>query len=208
MDMLKRFPQATRRQVFGTAARLRRLARSKNGRALGAAAATLVVLTLLRAYDPWIVNELKERTFDAYQRLQPRPYAEMPVRIVDIDEASIAKYGQWAWPRTRLAALTHRLGELGAGVVAFDAIFSEPDRTTPSLLSAELRDSDLPDRDTTMKLLASLPDHDRLFAEAIEKTPVVLGLAGSGAANDKRPPVKAGLRLSGGQLSGVLPPHA
>ena len=203
---MKRFPQEARRQAFGIAARLRRLVRSKNGRAVGAAAAMLIILTLLRVYDPWIVNELKERTFDAYQRLQPRPYAELPVRIVDIDEASIATYGQWPWPRTRLAALTHRLGELGAGVVAFDAIFSEPDRTTPSLLSAELRDSDLPDRDIAMKLLASLPDHDRLFAEAIEKTPVVLGFAASGAANDKRPPVKAGLAFIGVNPTDVLAP--
>jgi adenylate cyclase len=203
---MKRFPQAARRQAFGIVARLRRLVRSKNGRAVGAAAAMLVILTMLRAYDPWIVNELKERTFDAYQRLQPRPYAELPVRIVDIDEASIDTYGQWPWPRTRLAALTRRLGELGAGVVAFDAIFSEPDRTTPSQLSADLRDSDLPDRDKTMKLLASLPDHDRLFAEAIEKTPVVLGFAASDAANDKSPPVKAGLAFIGVNPTDVLPP--
>src|SRR5260370_13721248 len=95
----------------------------------------------------------------------------------------MAKYGQWPWPGKRLAALTRRLGELGAGVVAFDVIFSEPDRTTPSQLSADLRDSDLPDRAVTMKLLASLPDHDRLFAEAIEMTPVMLGSAAGGASN-------------------------
>src|SRR5690348_2506954 len=90
-------------------ARLRRLARNKNGRAVGAAVLTLAVLTSLRAYDPRIITELKERTFDAYQRLKPRAYQDLPVRIVDIDEASIAEYGQWPWPRTRLAALTRRL---------------------------------------------------------------------------------------------------
>jgi adenylate cyclase len=203
---MKRSPQAARRQVFGIAAQLRRLARSKNGRAVGGAAATLVLLTLLRASDPSIVSELKERTFDAYQRLQPRPYVELPVRIVDIDEASIATYGQWPWPRTRLAALTRRLGELGAGVVAFDVIFSEPDRTSPSQLSADLGDSDLADPAMTMKLLASLPDHDRLFAEAIAKAPVVLGFAAGGAADGKSPPVKAGLAFVGIKPTAVLPP--
>jgi adenylate cyclase len=53
-------------------ARLRRLMRNKNLRAVGAAVATLVLLTSLRAYDPRIVTELKERTFDTYQRLKPR----------------------------------------------------------------------------------------------------------------------------------------
>src|ERR1700737_200774 len=124
---MKGSSQAARRQAFGIATQLRRLPPGKNRRAVGAAAATLLILTFLRAYDPWIVNELKERTFDAYQRLQPRPYAELPVRIVDIDEASITKYGQWPWPRKRLAALTHRLGDLGAGVVALDVLFSDPD---------------------------------------------------------------------------------
>src|ERR1700730_11718947 len=98
---MRRFAQAARRRAFGIAARFRRLVRSKNGSAVGAPTAMLVILTLLRAYDPWIVKELQERTFDAYQRLQPRPHAELPVRIVDIDEASIARYGQWPWPRTR-----------------------------------------------------------------------------------------------------------
>ena len=114
------------------------LARSKYA-ARRAALVTLIALTALRAYDPRLVNELKERTFDAYQRLSPRPYADLPVRIVDIDEASIAAFGQWPWPRTRLAALTKRLGELGAGVVAYDIIFAEPDRTTPGRLADRSR---------------------------------------------------------------------
>jgi adenylate cyclase len=186
-------------------ARLRRLSRRKNVRAIGAALLTLVALTLLRAYDPWIVREFKERTFDAYQRLLPRPYTDLPVRIVDIDEASIAEFGQWPWPRTKLAALTRRLGELGAGVVAYDIIFPEPDRTTPSQLSADLTNSDVPDRDLTVALLASLPDHDRLFAEAMRITPVVLGFADNNLANESRPPIKAGLAFVGVNPTDVLP---
>jgi adenylate cyclase len=187
-------------------ARLRRVARSKNVRAVGAAVLTLALLTSLRAYDPSIITELKERTFDAYQRLKPRTYQDLPVRIVDIDEASIAEYGQWPWPRTRLAALTRRLAELGAGVIAYDVIFSEPDRTTPSRLANDLKDSGMPDIDLTMKLLGSLPDHDRAFAEAIGKTSVVLGFAASNAVNDKRPPVRAGLAFVGATPTKVLAP--
>jgi adenylate cyclase len=187
-------------------ARLRRVMRNKNFRAIGAAVVTLVLLTSLRAYDPRIVTELKERTFDTYQRLKPRAYTDLPVRIVDIDEASIAEYGQWPWPRTRLAALTRRLADLGAGVIAYDVIFSEPDRTTPSRLANDLKDSGAPDLDQTMKLLANLPDHDRTFADAIGKTGVVLGFAAGNAANDKRPPVRAGLAFVGVNPTKVLAP--
>lgn len=196
---------AGKRHALAAWMRLRRLWRNKNGRAATAALATLVALTMLRVYDPRIVTELKERTFDAYQRLQPRPYLEeSPVRIADIDEASIAAYGQWPWPRSRLAALTRRLGELGAGVVAFDIIFSEADRTSPTQLSADLKESDVPDRDVTLALLAGLPDHDRLFAEAMGKSSVVLGFAASNAVNEARPPVRAGLAFVGVKPTEVL----
>ncbi|MGO3934080.1 CHASE2 domain-containing protein [Rhodopseudomonas pseudopalustris] len=186
--------------------RLRRSTRGKSIRAVAAALLTLIALTGLRTYDPRLVNETKERAFDAYQRLSPRPYADLPVRIVDIDEASLAAYGQWPWPRTRLAALTKRLGELGAGVVAYDIIFSEPDRTTPGRLANELGDADLPDRDLTVALLKSLPDHDQSFAQAMRKTPTVLGFAAHRFANATRPSVKAGLAAVGVTPSAVLPP--
>lgn len=187
-------------------ARLRRLTRNKNLRAVGAAVVTLVLLASLRAYDPRIVTELKERTFDTYQRLKPRAYTDLPVRIVDIDEASISEYGQWPWPRTRLAALTRRLADLGAGVVAYDVIFSEPDRTTPSRLANDLKDSGAPDLDQTLKLLANLPDHDQAFADAIENAGVVFGFAATGAVNDKRPPVRAGVAFVGVNPANVLAP--
>lgn len=189
--------------LFGM--RINRLFRRKTVRGFGSALATLLILTLLRAYDPWLVNELKERTFDAYQRILPRREADVPVRIVDIDEDSIAAFGQWPWPRTRLAALTRRLGELGAAVVAYDIIFAEPDRTTPSQLSGDLRDADFPDRQATTALLASLPDHDKLFAAAMEKTAVVLGFATRVSKGDARPPQKAAFAYAGVNPAEVLP---
>lgn len=206
MRDLHHMAKTARRLAWFAGARARRLIRGKNSRAVCVAAATLTALTLLRASNPFIVTELKERTFDAYQRVQPRTQDELPVRIVDIDEASIAAFGQWPWPRTRLAALTRRLQELGAGVVAFDILFAEPDRTTPSRLSADLRDTDVPDRDLTVALLASLPDHDKVFAEAIGKTSVVLGFAAGRMDNDVRPPVRAGLAFVGVKPTDVLSP--
>jgi adenylate cyclase len=187
--------------------RLRRLMRGKYMRAAAAALATLIALTALRTYEPRIVTETKERAFDTYQRLKPRPHAaDLPVRIVDIDEASIAAFGQWPWPRTRLAALTRRLGELGAGVVAYDIIFAESDRTTPGRLAAELGDGELPDRDAAVALLKSLPDHDTSFAQAMQTTPTVLGFAATRRANDTRPSVKTGLAVVGITPTKVLPP--
>src|SRR5262249_45451256 len=47
---------------------------------------------------------------------------------VAVDEKSIAEIGQWPWRRDVMARLVERLQGLGAGVIAFDVILSEPDR--------------------------------------------------------------------------------
>lgn len=195
-----------RRAAYAFGARLRRFSRSKHGRAAGAALIVLVVLTLLRTESPWLVTELQERTFDAYQRLDPRNYADFPVRVVEIDEASIEAYGQWPWPRTRMAALTNRLAELGAGAVAFAVIFAEPDRTALKQIATDLAIEDKQDRELALKLAANLPDNDKLFAAAMGKTNAVLGFATRGTKNSERPASKAGLAFVGVKPTDVLRP--
>src|SRR5688500_12920574 len=89
-------------------------------------------LLLLRFSDPFFVRTIRELSFDQMQILRPRPFSELPVRIVDIDEASLRALGQWPWPRTLLAEMTERLSSLGASAIAFDALFMESDRLSRS----------------------------------------------------------------------------
>jgi adenylate cyclase len=50
-----------------------------------------------------------------------------PITIIGIDAESFAKLGlQWPWPRDLHAELLERLTAVGASVVAFDVLFSEP----------------------------------------------------------------------------------
>ncbi len=195
--------------LFGTGRwaflRLRRFARSRSGKATGAAILALTALTLLRIYSPAIVTELQERTFDAYQRIKPRAYADYPVRIAVIDDASIDAFGQWPWSRSRLAALTNRLAELGAAVVSFDMLFPETDRTNPARVAQELGDSETAEAKAAAAALAALPDHDKAFAEALARTSSVLGFAQTSVANNVRPPVKSGLAFVGVEPTKVLP---
>src|ERR1700748_1654494 len=101
--------------------------------------ALLIGLAVLRIVDPAPVEELRDRTFDTFQFLKPRAKAARPVTIVDIDEKSLAKLGQWPWPRTSLADLIINLTNLGAITIAFDAIFSEPDRLNPEVAAGTMR---------------------------------------------------------------------
>ena len=148
----------------------------------------LIGFAALRAADPAPIEEIRVRTFDAFQRIDPRQKAARPVTIVDIDDKSLEKLGQWPWPRTRIADLVTELTRLGAVVIAFDAVFSEPDRLNPAYAADTFRNLD---EDTRAKLRA-LPSNDQVFADAIKASRVVLGESGLPeeiAALDKTLPV-------------------
>ncbi len=136
----------------------------------------LVNALMLRAIDPDGLSRLRDLAFDTYQRLDPREVKEdLGVRIVDIDEAALAEYGQWPWPRTRVAELVEKLAQGGAAVIAFDAVFAEADRSSPRAIAQNLpealRNSD------ARRTLESLPDSDEVLAEVIAGAPVVAGFA-------------------------------
>ena len=70
---------------------------------------------LLRYQDPFVVRTLRLIAFDHFQRLDPPQYdPNAPIRIVDIDEESLAKIGQWPWPRTTVRDLVAELAANGA----------------------------------------------------------------------------------------------
>ena len=52
--------------------------------------AILVGLAALRVADPFAVEELRVRTFDGFQVIEPRVKTARPVTIIDIDEKSLA----------------------------------------------------------------------------------------------------------------------
>ena len=140
------------------------------------------------------------------QRLWPRENnPPQPVRIVDIDEASLRELGQWPWPRTQLARLVEELNELGAATIAFDIVFPEPDRLSPRRLlesagAAKTLATAMPTFDT-----AILPDNDQIFAAAIAGKPVVTAFASSASSTGKQAPVKAGFAQTGANATNAPP---
>ena len=95
--------------------------------------AVLCAMVALRLADPRGLEAQRLAIFDLYQQLHPRPaLLDIPVRVVEIDEAALRARGQWPWPRTDLAALVDRLSALGAAVVVLDVILAEYDRTSPT----------------------------------------------------------------------------
>jgi adenylate cyclase len=159
--------------------------------------AVVLALTFLRWWDPYLIRSTREIAFDQFQRISPREYQALPVRIADIDEASMAAYGQWPWPRTRIAELVEKLHQLGAAAIAFDVIFSEPDRLSPSSLFKDETIRSVLQQAGSLPENSQLPDSDKIFAQTIEGKPVVLGFAVTNSGNTEKPLVKAGFAFTG-----------
>src|SRR3984893_10922911 len=153
---------------------LRRWFKRRVGYARLACFALLIGFAALRVFDPAPIEELRVRTFDTFQVIDPRVKTARPVTIVDIDEKSLAKLGQFPWPRTRIADLITNLTRLGAVVIAFDIVFSEPDRLNPDAAADSFRNLD----EETRAKLRALPSNDQILADAMRQSRVVLGESG------------------------------
>lgn len=143
--------------------------------------ALLVVFAGARLWDPPPIQELRLRTFDMFQLIDPRHKAARPVTIVDIDDKSLATLGQWPWPRTRIADLIQNLTNNGAVAIGFDVVFSEADRLNPDLVASQMRYLD----DATRAKLRELPSNDQILADAIKRSRVILGETGQRAISSE-----------------------
>ncbi len=158
------------------------------------AAALLCVASLQVSGLAW-VDLLQHRAFDVFQQLRPRAYTDAGVRIIDLDDESMSKLGQWPWPRTQVAKLERRLQDLGASVTVYDIFFAEPDRTSPRRIAATWPGD--PEFAALKERVSRLPDHDALLAKALKEGRAVLGYALTADRNDSRPAVKAGFAYGG-----------
>jgi len=164
----------------------------------------LVNALLLRAIDPVGLTRLRDVAFDSFQRIKPRTYhPATPVRIVDIDEAALAEFGQWPWPRTIVARLIDKLTEKGAAVIAFDVVFAEPDRSSISRMVKDL--VAFTDPATVQKLAAAIQDNDKVLADAIAHSRVVLGFGFDPHGGSQPPKRMFGTAFAGDDPSQFLP---
>jgi adenylate cyclase len=171
----------------------------------------VLLFALIKLAAPSAFEQASGLVFDSYQRHSPRPWREAGVRVVDIDDESVRRLGQWPWPRTDLAALTRAIADSGAAAIAFDMVPSEPDRTSPRFLAE--REARQGASASQLAALRALPDHDQRFAEALAAAPSVLGffLTQDRPGAPVRP--KAGFAVAGTDpgasltdYSGAIPP--
>jgi len=132
-----------------------------------------LLAALLTVFQPKFLQESDLLLYDLMVagRAAP-PKSAVPV-IVGVDEASLAAFGQWPWPRYRLAALLLRLQQLGAQVIAVDILMPEPDRSSPEVVEAE-RQRDLAHNASGQPLSAE-DSNSRRLADVFGQGSTVLG---------------------------------
>jgi serine phosphatase RsbU (regulator of sigma subunit)/CHASE2 domain-containing sensor protein len=130
------------------------------------------VLTLFLVAVPF-GERLRNVVFDGYQQLFPLERVSEPVAVVLIDEYAIRTFGQWPWPRPRVADLIKRISEYQPASIGLDMNFPEPDRFSPGNIADEI--SILPS--ALAATLRSLLSNDQQLADTIRGRNVVLGIA-------------------------------
>lgn len=133
---------------------------------------------LLGAEPPFVLG-LRHALFDGYQKLYPRERRSAPAVIVAIDEEALRRFGQWPWPRTRVAQLISGIAAAKPAAIGVDLLFPEPDRFSPAAVARDLRALS----PSVARLLQVLPSNDDALAAAIRGRNVVLGIAGLEEAN-------------------------
>ena len=136
---------------------------------------TLLIAGIALAH-PTFLESLQFKVYDFFSRSHPQEKrSDVPV-VVTLDEKTIREFGQWPWPRYRIALLAEKIKRLGPASIALDIMFPEPDRTSPAVFQKELF------RDLKVKVqITGLPDdlrdNDRLLARVLRSGPFVLSYA-------------------------------
>lgn len=148
---------------------------------------TLLVWALFESSNPAIAG-LRQRLDNViydqrFNMLTPSSRSSDPaIVIVDYDQKSLEREGQWPWSRFKLAQLVEQLAGYGALVVGFDVFFPEYERNLASELQsrielapdyAELAGPLLPQ----LEQYSELFDGDRAFADAMQSVDTVLGFS-------------------------------
>ena len=133
----------------------------------------LIILIVIKIANPSLIKSVSYLSFDLYQKVFAQE-VETDVVIVDIDEKSLGKFGQFPWNRNIFAKILDQLNSSLPKAVGFDIFFTEKDKQAPEAIikSYNLIPSDVAD-------LQKLKSPDELFSEKLKDTKSVIAVLGS-----------------------------
>ena len=84
----------------------------------------LIFFVTLKIINPSITQKISFISYDFYQKVFNKGEVT-DVTIIDIDEKSIAKIGQFPWRRDVYSKILYNLNQFSPSAIAFDIVFSE-----------------------------------------------------------------------------------
>ena len=133
----------------------------------------LLLLISLKIINPPFIKSVSYLSFDLYQKIFAQK-KDSDVVIVDIDENSLGKFGQFPWNRKVFAKIIDQLNTSSPKAIGFDIFFTEKDKQSPEeiIKSYGLIPSDVAE-------LQKLKSPDELFSEKLKESKSVIAVLGS-----------------------------
>ncbi|WP_028578907.1 CHASE2 domain-containing protein [Desulfogranum japonicum] len=140
---------------------------------IGWLAGLLIATVVYLQVEP--LQQLERLSYDFFLRYRSPPLDQpKDILLIDIDESSLAQYGQWPWPRYLLARMLARVNHGNPQVVGMDIIFGEHDRAALANVQQSLEKSH-----NVKLMLSNLPDEivhtDLALGKELRKSPSYLG---------------------------------
>ena len=134
----------------------------------------LILLIVLKITNPTFIKSISFLSFDLYQKVFPLEKRETDVIIIDIDEKSLGKFGQFPWSRSVFAKIIENVKTSNPKAIGFDIFFSEKDKQSPDeiIKAYNLIPTDVSE-------LQNIKGHDEIFREQLEKSKSVIAVLGS-----------------------------
>jgi adenylate cyclase len=164
--------------------------------------AILVLAAAVFALDlGGVGTRLSGLEYDSYQLFKPRVYeSALPrsgyaVRVLDIDAATIAQYGNWPWPSDTLKRVTEVLKSAGAPIVVYAFSLDSSDPSSPQRFAAQLPPG--PQNDAARDALNKMVSADEDLAASFQGIKVVTGFLLGDQTGDDVAPSKAKIAFDG-----------
>ena len=134
----------------------------------------LIFLISIKISNPSFVKSISFLSFDLYQKTFPLEKNNTEVVIIDIDEKSLGKFGQFPWSRSVFAKILENVNAANPKAIGFDVFFTEKDKQSPDefLKAYNLIPTDIGE-------IQNLKGHDEIFREELEKSNSITAVLGS-----------------------------
>ena len=133
----------------------------------------LIILITIKIINPSFVKSISYLSFDLYQKVFAEK-KDSEVVIIDIDENSLGKFGQFPWNRLVFAKILDQLNKSNPKAIGFDIFFTEKDRQSPEAImkSYNLIPSDIAE-------IEKLKSPDEVFSEKLKENNSIIAVLGS-----------------------------